>query len=72
MAGVVNLAGGLGPVLGAGPGVRVLQFASFSFDASVLGCGGGAGWRGRTLVVAPAAQRAEPRCWRRLAGAGRG
>ncbi|MFE3031376.1 amino acid adenylation domain-containing protein [Streptomyces canus] len=58
-AGPANLVAGLGSVLGVAPGVRMLQFASFSFDAAVLdiaatlACGG-------TLVVATGQERAEP------------
>ncbi|MFJ6088314.1 amino acid adenylation domain-containing protein [Streptomyces sp. NPDC092369] len=63
--GVANLAGALRPELGVEPGARVLQFASFSFDASVLDVaatlsGGG------TLVVAGVVERADGRELERL------
>ncbi|MEU0032349.1 amino acid adenylation domain-containing protein, partial [Streptomyces sp. NPDC006335] len=57
--GVVNLAAALGPVLCAAPGTRVLQFASFSFDAAVLDLAATLA-RGGTLVVAAGAERADP------------
>ncbi|MFC4046555.1 amino acid adenylation domain-containing protein, partial [Dactylosporangium siamense] len=57
--GLVNLAVQLGATLGVAPGRSVLQFASFSFDASVLDmvavlCGGG------TLVIAEGPERTDP------------
>ncbi|MFC4047952.1 condensation domain-containing protein, partial [Dactylosporangium siamense] len=58
-AGLVNLAVQLGAALGVVPGRSVLQFASFSFDASVLDMVAVLS-HGGTLVIAEAAERTDP------------
>uniref|UniRef100_UPI0011609DC7 non-ribosomal peptide synthetase n=1 Tax=Streptomyces humi TaxID=1428620 RepID=UPI0011609DC7 len=65
---VVGMVTALGPELGAGPGTRVLQFASFSFDAAVLDVAVTLA-RGGTLVVATAEERGEPEALTAMIGA---
>jgi len=57
--GVVHLDAALGPLLEVVPRRRVLQFASFGFDAAVLDLAVTLG-RGGTLVIAAGADRSDP------------